>query len=474
MIHVNSRFRAVAFLSVTVFAASLLAEESLRVGVAALLARSFDVACLERAVQMDPANPSLHCRLGSYYLGLAEDSASPKAVREFRLAAELSPLDTAAWSGLAEACEAVEDHACANRALARTLKLSPMTPRLYWQAGLDRITTGRPQQALPYFRRLLELDSQYDTAVFRVCPWSLENADFVLNGLLPASRDATLKVDYINYLSAHGKDDLASIVWARLVASRPSFALSSAAPFLESLLSLGRVRAAKGVWEDLARLGIIQAPPGTNPEDLVFNGGFERAPLGLGFDWRIQASPGVFVRRQTGEVYRGKYSMRVDFAVPANDDLEPVYQLVPVVPSQTYRLTAYERSDSITSASGPTLRVVDPFCPACLDQAMAPVTGSTPWHNLSMAFSTGPKTRLIQLSVWRPHCRSFPSEITGTFWLDSVSIILETYRHPLAIATQEHPPGQERSAIETTDSARVANPDIGARTSWRASMRAHL
>jgi tetratricopeptide (TPR) repeat protein len=417
----SSRWQSIVLLSASALVSCLIAAESLRVGAAAFLARSFDARHLERAIRIGPANPVLRRRLGMYFLDSGEGLAPRKAVDEFRLATQLSPLQTAGWTGLAEACEAAEDEACADHSLARALKLSPMAPRLYWQAALNFIITSRPRQALPYFRRLLALDPDYAGSVFRLCPGSLENTDFVLDQVLPQPSGAMLKLAYINYLSAHDKNGLAVTVWNRLVAQRPSFPLASGAPFLESLLSSGQAQEAEAVWQDLEGLGIIPKP--ASGANLIFNGGFERAPLNLGFDWRIQPSPALFITRESENDYRGEYALRVDFTVPANDDDEPVYQLVAVLPNHCYRLAAYVRSDSITSGSGPRLQVRDPFCDSCLDQATTPVTDSSSWHQLQLNFSTGAATRLVRVSLWRPRSRSFPFEITGTFWLDDVSLI---------------------------------------------------
>ncbi|MGH9454118.1 MAG: hypothetical protein ACRD2O_09145, partial [Terriglobia bacterium] len=39
-------------------------------------------------------------------------------------------------------------------------------------------------------------------------------------------------------------------------------------------------------------------------------------------------------------------------------------------------------------------------------------------------FSTGPQTNLVKISVWRQPSRAYPFEISGTFWLGSVSLKL--------------------------------------------------
>jgi hypothetical protein len=417
----SPRWKAIAFVAVSVLVSCFIAGESLRVGVAAIFARSFDLVHIERAVRLDPTNPALHRRLGSYYLDSADEIAPRKAEREFRLATKLSPLEAAGWTGLAQACEAASDQDCADHSFAHALTLSPMAPRFYWQAGLNFAVTSRPREAVPYFRRLLALAPDYATSVFRLCPWSLEDPDFMLNHVLPRPANATVTLDYINFLSAHDKNGPAGTVWSSFVAGHPQFPLSSVAPFVESLLGLNQTREAVDVWHDLEHLGIVPHPLSAT-RNIVFNGSFEHAPLNLGFDWRLQPSSDLFIIREGEDVHDGKHALRVDFTVPANHDSEPVYQLVPIEPDQRYRLAAYVRSDSITSGSGPRLKVSDPFCELCLDEVTPSVTGSSEWHQLVLNFSTGADTRLVRISVWRPRSRSFPFEITGTFWLDDVSL----------------------------------------------------
>ncbi|MGH9375310.1 MAG: tetratricopeptide repeat protein [Terriglobia bacterium] len=410
------------FLFAVVLSGGFLAGESLRVGAAAFLARSFDLSHLRLAGKLDPENPEIHRKLGLHYLDSMQDLNPQLAAAEFRLATQLSPFDAAYWSELAEACDSSRNNACADRALDHALKLSPMTPHFYWDSALHLVLTGRSDKAWPYFRRLLELDPAYCLAVLQLCSRSLDDPEFILQTIYPRQNSTLLKVDYINFLISHDKDDLAYTVWTRGLARDSSLAFPSMAFFLNALLQAGQVEKAYMVWQDLERLAVIQNPPTAGRENLVFNGDFERAPLNAGFDWRVQPSPYLLIDFESPGAYSGAHCLRVDFTVPRNDEFRPAYEFIPVMPNQLYRLTAYVRSDSITSDSGPRLRVVDPSCSTCLDAATKPTLATTPWHPVSLTFATGTRTRLIRLSVWRPRSRSFPFEITGTFWLDAVSL----------------------------------------------------
>src|SRR5208283_5403688 len=101
------------------------------------------------------------------------------------------------------------------------------------------------------------------------------------------------------------------------------------------------------------------------------------------------------------------------------------YQIIPVAPNQAYALAAYVRSSDITSDSGPRLRVTDPACPRCLDASTDTTLASTPWRQVTLRFTAGAQTQAVRVSVWRARSRSFPMEISGSFWLDSVSVRAE-------------------------------------------------
>jgi hypothetical protein len=156
--------------------------------------------------------------------------------------------------------------------------------------------------------------------------------------------------------------------------------------------------------------------------DCMFNGGFEQTPLNAGFDWQYSVSPTVFIGFSNLTAHSGLRSARIDFTEDRNEEYEPVYQFVPVKPSQSYLLSAFVRTDGITSDTGPRLRVLDPSCPACLGATTEWAIGTTPWHQVHVGFTTSPQTSLVKISVWRPRGRTFPFEITGTFWLDDVSL----------------------------------------------------
>jgi hypothetical protein len=296
-----------------------------------------------------------------------------------------------------------------------------MVPSYHWLAVESCLRTNQLDRALQESRRLLELDPTY--AAFA---WSslhgVQAPETIFQKVLADNPDAQLKVGYVDFLSSHGDNDTAYRIWRLVAADSPSFPFSAAAPYLERLIGRDRIAEAVNVWQDLERLGIVNRPEAKEKGNLVFNGDFEQPPLNAGFDWRAVPTAYLAVDLSAPGAYHGARCLRVDFTVSRNDEYEPVYQIVPVLPHHAYTLEAFVRSQDITSDTGPCLRVSDTQ-PAGFPDAISETTvGTTPWHPVRLSFSTGAQTRAVRLSFWRPRSRVFPMEISGTAWLDAVAL----------------------------------------------------
>lgn len=446
----STRGRRLLFMTVVGVVATLPALEAVRLGIALTLGASTVPAALQHALALDPANPEIEHRLGMvlFYSDALGDRDA--ALRHLRRAAELSPQEALYWSDLAAICEAQGDGLCADDAVARSVKSSPMTPRLYWSAANHDLRAGHQSEALETFRHLLELDPAYANAAFRVCLQVLGKPDVVERGILATNHNPHVSMSFVNLASSLGSDDSAYEEWRRLASaddtdraegggpaadSRP-LSLTEVAPYFDHLVDSGRESEAVAVWSDLERLHVVGAPDQGPREDvrsstdagrgsqLVFNGGFEQKSLNLGFDWRYNPEPFISVSR-SNSAHSGGHSLRVEFTGERNQEYDPIFEIVPVEPDRSYVLSAFVRSQSITSDTGPRLRVRDLDCvtASCLDVSSAGVTANTPWHAVSLDFTTEPQTRFVRLSIWRPRSRGYPAEISGVFWVDDVSII---------------------------------------------------
>jgi len=402
-------------------ASALLGEEAIRAAVVAMLGESLATGTLQRAVAFDPANPELHHRLGMALCESFDEAGRTDGVSHLRRATELDPYAARYWSDLAWACEQLGDTAGATEGVERAVKLSPTTPRLHWIAANTFLRAGQADAAMAEFRRLLELDPAYGPATFHVCMGSLDDPRLILERVLPPGHDPSLQLAYLKFLITNELADLAHQVWVQTVETGTHFPAPLARPYIEYLLEHGKVEEAQGAWRDLEKLGVIPAPAGDVGGDLVYNGDFEQTPLSMGFDWRARAGPYLAIDFSDEAAYSGRRCLRIDFTVSRNEEYQPVYRLVPVSPNGAYVLTARVRSQDITSDSGPRLQVQDAVHPSSLNVVSETTVGTTPWHQISLKFCTGFDTKLVRLSVTRVRSRTFPTEITGSFWLDTVA-----------------------------------------------------
>jgi tetratricopeptide (TPR) repeat protein len=414
-ISLRGQARALLFVLTVACLGLFLGVETLLAGSAGLLTTPQKVRWV---LAHDPGNPGLEYRLGRIY----EDADPGEGLRHLRYAAELSPHNQRYRYHLAVACESRGDMACADQAWVLLAELSPRVPLYHWHAGESYLRANRLNDSLAQFSRLLDLDAQYGPKAWFTLR-SVLGPDVIFQKTVANHPGAELKVAYIDFLSRQGDDNTAYRIWRSVEPHLYSVPFRPVQPYLERLISGDRIDEAESVWRDLQRMGTVTAAGGMKDEDLIFNGDFEQTPLNAGFDWRKSdqttylaidfAAPGA---------HRGARCLRVDFTVNRNEAYEPAYQIVPILPNHTYRLEAYVRSEDITSDTGPYLRVSDPQHLSFADAMSETTVGTTPWHSLQLGFSTGPEAQSVRLSIWRPRGRTFPMGISGSFWVDSVSL----------------------------------------------------
>lgn len=391
-----------------------MASETLLVG----LVSSFETPSVgRRLLPLDAEDPRLHDRLGQ----ACRDTDPGGSLRYFRRAIQLSPESRLYWEDLELACESQGDTRCEDQAGERLVQLCPMVPAYHWLAAQSGLRQNRLDVAYKHFRRLLELDPVY-VAPTLTSLREVQKPEAIFQNLLAGSRNAKLKVGYVDFLSSQEDHDTAYRIWRLVAAGSGSFPFSSAAPYLDRLIDLGRIQEAVNVWQDLERLGVVEKNEVKENDNLVFNGDFERTPLNSGFDWRACRTTYLAADFSAPGAYHGAHCLRLDFTVGRNDEYEPVFQIVPVLPLHAYMLQAFVRAEDLTSDSGLRLRVSDTQPGGFADAISETTVGTTPWHAVRLSFSTGPQTRAVRLSVWRPRSRAFPTEISGTCWLDAVSL----------------------------------------------------
>jgi hypothetical protein len=211
-------------------------------------------------------------------------------------------------------------------------------------------------------------------------------------------------------------------VWQRIPAHHDSFPASQAFPLLDMLVETRQADDARIVWTQALSAAGIQA--GTVPNGaLIWNGGFERELLNGGFDWRVSAIEGVEMGWDEQILHSGRRSLRVDFDGSANVDFQNIWQYVLVQPATHYRFTAFFRTQDLTTDSGMRFEVRDVSHPGNPSRFTPNVSGTMPWAEEAVEFTTGPDTKLLQVVLRRTRSDRLGNKIRGTAWIDDVALV---------------------------------------------------
>jgi len=420
----RSRTSRVVFALVLFLPAIVLMVCVFKLAIAATLGRSMGVDRVRMGLALDSGNPEIQHRLGwlesttDMFEGLG---ASPKAMGDLRRSVALAPAEPSYWSDLATACESTGDLPCATQAFGQAESLDPAAPRMHWLVANYDLRAGKTEESLAEFRKTLELDPEYAGPTFQICLQVLGDPAIVSERVIPPGKRSQLALPFANFLCETGYPDAAFGMWREIASRGEQFSFADVIEYLQRLTVLSRFSDVRAVWTELARRRLL---PATNEpsENLVYNGGFETTPLRAGFDWYYSQPPYVVVDPLAGMAHHGSRCLRLEFPVKRNEECEAAYEFVPVEPGQEYELSAFVRSEAITSDAGPTLRITDAIQPEDLRAAAETTVGTTPWHQISVIFTTTPRTRVVRLSVWRPRSRTYPTEISGSFWLDDVKL----------------------------------------------------
>jgi tetratricopeptide (TPR) repeat protein len=416
-------WRATFFLIAIIAGSIWLAYQTIRVAWVTSASDTFSIPEIQKALRHDRDNPDLVHWLGLVYSYNPTEINLSEAVKYLRKAVRLNPRRWDFWSDLGTTCDFVGDTTCSDEAFERARVLNPMTPALQWALGNHYLLTSREEKAFPYFRRLLDMDRDYLQATFQLCLRATRDPQAIYTEVVPQGKDASARVAFLVFLSSTADYESAMRIWGQMISGLDrSPDLSMVEPFLDFLIDHNQIQDAAMVWNDLQRAGVIPAVPNRQADNLLYDASLAGPPLNTGFGWRFNGSPDLEFDFADPSAHKGGKCLRINFAVGRNADYDLLDQIVLIQPKTRYQLTAYVRSDNLSSDSGPRLRVVELGCVNCAARTSDPTVGTTSWHPIEVAFMTQPQTQAVRISFWRPQEQRFSGDITGTVWLDDLTL----------------------------------------------------
>lgn len=230
-------------------------------------------------------------------------------------------------------------------------------------AKVDRTYEPRWTLANFYFRRAqwdrfwfwareaLQIAYNDQSPLYLLCWRATQDPALILQRAIPDR--ASILADYLNFLILQGKLDAAEPVGNRFIAHASQESLPLLFAYCNRLLETRRPQTALKVWNALCTRRIIPKNP-LVPEEgkSLTNGDFSSIPVSAGFDWRLNRAIGVSVVR--GATPR---ELRVTLSGSQQESCLAVEQIVPLVPSRSYRLRYSYRSEGVNLDSGLRWRV---------------------------------------------------------------------------------------------------------------------
>jgi len=219
-------------------------------------------------------------------------------------------------------------------------------------------------------------------------------------------------VAYLNWLMRWGRVDDTMTVWQRIVKEGKSDA-DVVLHYTHFLVSQKKVLAAQEVWGQ------------SNDDAEITNAGFEKEITRLGFDWRYweDKKANWEIRRVASGVSDESHALRIWFAGEENIAFHHLYQIVPVVPLQPYRLSYRWKSKWITTDQGPFVEIYGYDQGGLRLRQQGPmIKGTNLWHTETLEFTPPEECDSVVVRLRRLKSRRFDSKIAGTLWLDDFKL----------------------------------------------------
>jgi tetratricopeptide (TPR) repeat protein len=413
-----------ARLALALFASALaatLAYFSIRNALAVHQASRGTRSGYETAARLEPDNAENWYLLGRYWQYSLDEPDARRAVQNYRHALFLNPRSADTWLELAAVYDSEGDLQNARDAFLQARRAYPLSAAVSWRYGNFLLRQDEIPQGFAEIRRAVYADPKRSAEAFSRCWRVAPDINAILDTVLPPDRDGYLGV--IRDLGAADQLAAALTVWQRLVAIHPSLHLSDAIPFADLLIQKHQIADARRVWSDALRLS--DAPQDLDPRgSVLWDGGFETGVRGGAFAWAFPAaSGGVQVGFDAGQKHSGKYSLRLTFDGRHNVNFDGVCNNAEVRPETNYRLSAWVRTQTLTTDQGVRLRlswVSDSQPGGFLETTDA--QGTEPWTLLEIPWTSGKDVRSARVCVVRHMSGKFDSQIRGTAWVDDVAL----------------------------------------------------
>jgi len=376
---------------------------------------------LEKKAAAPAANPQPFCELllcqpSSTDSPTVLDDPPDRPLAQAQSALVLDPASAYRWADLADAEMNANSVASGKFCIRQALASAPGNPAILFRAASLDLRIEDYPEALEHLLTVLrnpDLSAYYDRVFALYSQMDLPLSDLLNQGLprSPAAANGFLRF-WVNQNKLEEAQETFNWINQNSLAS-----IQSAGSYTALLAKDGRWDEAMDSWmQDTARLD-----GSYGKTNWIYNGSFEMPPVECPFDWRLLPHEPVLVDRDGDGGFKGNTSLRMRFLDTPKDSSPLAYQNVLLKPG-TWQMKAVMKTAELTGDQGIVLRVVDAEDVVRLDVATSSFERTQDWTAISKTFQVGPQTHLARLEIMRPPGRETGIRLTGTVWLDGVTL----------------------------------------------------
>jgi hypothetical protein len=392
--------------------------------------RSSELSKQIRGADLVPGNADEWDRIGEA-LAANFDTQPADAISFFERAVKVNPRSARDWMDLAQAEEAEGNASQADAAYGQARRDYPISAEVLWKYGNFLLRQGQTSEGLEEVHRALVTDpSLVPLAISRV--WYLDpDVDVILHDVLPEGPQA--RFEALDFFAERREEAAALETWEEIAAKATAkpIDIHEVFPLLQYLIASDQAKEAERIWREA--LTAARRPESTVAGSQIWNGGFEEPIVNGGLDWRFEQVPGAYISTDSSVYHSGEKSLRVDFTGGVNLDFYYVQQIVPVEPSTHYVFQYFMRTQSISTESGMRFEILD-LNDNEVSLMTPELTGTNPWAPMRTDVTTGRNTHFLDIRLRRLPSRLFDNKLSGTVWVDDVSLSQEP-----AAGAESHP-----------------------------------
>lgn len=380
---------------------------------------------LERALQWDPQNSQIHAQLALYQRDSLESRDLQSSSKSLVRAIELNPHS---WQYRFEAgrlWELLDEPEKAEHAYRVSVELNTVSSRSHWRLANFYLRMARLEDALPEVQAAMLKEPALQETAFALLSSFGAEAESILRVWPP---DHSSQVRLLRILCRDGAvakigggANLLGTVWQSVLEGPDRVSLEDGASYFDYLRRHATNDRARSAWTELMHNRGNVDPDFESGRSEVWNGRFELPISQTGLGWSIARREGIRTSLDSEDCSEGTSCLRVEFDGTENPTSIGIEKAVLVDPSSAYRLAFTSRSLGLSTDQGLFLEVIDL---ATGDRLLTtePISGTSPWRYHEATLEIGEGVSELSIRVRRAPSRRLDYRLSGTFWLDEVTL----------------------------------------------------